>query len=333
MRARRGDRLGLFFLAWYAATLAPVLPLRDHLTEYYVFLPLIGLAMLGGWAFVSEWRRGAAGKAGALALASLYIFMTTPEAIAAARWNYDRTVPVKRLVDGVAAASELHPGKAILLDGVDNDLFWNGILDHPFRLLHIDQVYLAPGSERRIESHPEYGDVNEFILPADAAMRALDRDELVVYAVGGPRLRNITSVWAARRVETSLPARVDAASPLTSYLLGPEWYPSDGDHRWMPKRATLRMAGPGPGGGTLYVRGNCPDAQLARGPVSVTVSVDGTALAAQAIRESGFELAFALPAAAAGKAAILVTVEVSRTFTPPSDPRELGLAFGVFEVR
>jgi hypothetical protein len=28
-----------------------------------------------------------------------------------------------------------------------------------------------------------------------------------------------------------------------------------------------------------------------------------------------------------------IAVEVSRTFIPPGDPRQLGLAFGVFEVR
>ena len=333
LRLKQGQRLGLFFLLWYVVTIAPVLPLRDHLTEYYVFIPLIGPAMLGGWAFAAAWRSGAAGKAGALALAALYIFMTTPEAVAATKWNYDRTVPVKTLVEGVAAAREVHPGKAILLDGVDNDLFWNGILDHPFRLLGIDNVYLAPGAERRIESHPEYGDVNEFILPADAAVRAVAREQAVVYAVGGPRLRNITTLWSMRPIESATPARVDAASPLTQYLLGPEWYPSDGGHRWMPRRATLRIAGPKQDGAKLYVRGNCPEEQLARGPLSVTLTVDGVPLPAQPVRESGFELSFALPPAAVGKPALQLAVEVSRTFVPPSDPRELGLAFGVFEVR
>ena len=49
-RARAGDRLPLFFLAWFAILIAPVLPLSDHLSEYYPFLPSIGLAMWGGWA-------------------------------------------------------------------------------------------------------------------------------------------------------------------------------------------------------------------------------------------------------------------------------------------
>jgi hypothetical protein len=34
-----------------------------------------------------------------------------------------------------------------------------------------------------------------------------------------------------------------------------------------------------------------------------------------------------------GRPEMLVTVEVSRFIVPAEDPRELGLAFGVFEVR
>ena len=66
---------------------------------------------------------------------------------------------------------------------------------------------------------------------------------------------------------------------------------------------------------------------------AVTVAVEGGTLPPQTIRSSGFELAFPLPASLAGKPALQVAVEVSRTFRPPSDPRELGLAFGSFEVR
>ena len=80
--------------------------------------------------------------------------------------------------------------------------------------------------------------------PPASSPRALKRDELVVYDVRGPRLRNITDVYAAMPRDTKLPLHVDAASPLTSYLLGPEWYQSDGDHRWMPRRATLRIGAP-----------------------------------------------------------------------------------------
>src|ERR1043166_10140256 len=76
-----------------------------------------------------------------------------------------------------------------------SDLFWNGILDKPFRLFGLDHVYLAPGSEKYIDAHPNLGDIGEFILPADVVTNALKREEIVVYDVRGARLRNITQLY------------------------------------------------------------------------------------------------------------------------------------------
>jgi hypothetical protein len=165
--------------------------------------------------------------------------------------------------------------------------------------------------------------------------QALKREELVVYDVRGPLLRNITAVYAALPRDSGLPLRVDVASPLSGYLLGPEWYESDGDHRWMPRRAGLRIGAPATRGQKLYLRGACPDEQLRAGPLPVTVTVEDVPLPATVIRpgENAFELAFALPDSVVGKAEMRVTVEVGRIFRPASDPRDLGLVFGTFEVR
>ena len=46
----RERRTRWFCLLWFLVTIAPLLPLRDHVTEYYVYLPVIGLCWLGGWA-------------------------------------------------------------------------------------------------------------------------------------------------------------------------------------------------------------------------------------------------------------------------------------------
>ena len=334
-KLRAGIRVPLFCLAWYVAALTPVLPLRDHMTEYYVYLPVIGLCWLAGWAVVEGWRAGSPYRIAAIALAAIYAWMVVPEVVVASEWNHGITMRVRNLVEGVAGVHERFPGKAILLEGVDTDLFWNGILDKPFRLFGLDHIYLAPGSEKHIDAHPDLGDIHEFILPADVAANALKRAEIVVYDVRGPRLRNITELYAARPHETKLPLRVDAASRLTSYLLGPEWYKSDGDHRWMPARATLRIGGPPASGAKLYLRGQCPDVQLRAGPLPVTVSIDGVRLPVATINpgESAFELVFPIPASAAGKPELKIAVQVGRTFRPASDQRDLGLAFGVFEVR
>jgi hypothetical protein len=334
-KLRGGARTTAFCLAWYLAVLAPVLPLRDHQTEYYVFLPVIGLCWLGGWAAVSGWRAGVRGRAAAVTVGLVYALMGVPGLLSTSNWNHAITMRVRNLVEGVAGVHERYPAKSILLEGVDTDLFWNGVLDRPFRLFGLDHIYLAPGSEKRIASHPDLGNIGDYILPADVVAQALKREELVVYDVRGPRLRNITDMYAALPRESGLPLRVDVASPLTSYLLGVEWYGSDGDHRWMPQRAGLRMGAPATPGQKLYLRGNCPDEQLRAGPLPVTVTVDGVTLPATVIRpgENAFELVFALPGSVVGKTEMRVTVEVGRVIRPASDPRDLGLAFGTFEVR
>ncbi len=326
---------GLFCLGWYVVALAPVLPLRDHMTEYYPYVPLVGLCWLGGWAVTECWRRGGRWRGAAVALAALYAVMVVPRTLAADAWNYRISLRVRDLVEGVAGARELHPHEAILLDGVDTELFYNGILDHPFRLLGNDQVYLTPGSQRTIEAHPDLGSAEEFVLPAEVAAKALERGEAVVYDVRGARLRNITGQYSAGPAAFEAPARIDVASPLAAYLLGPEWYAVDGNHRWMPGRATLRMAGPQTAGEKLYLNGYCPDEQVRQGPLVVTVSADGSVLGARNIGagQNAFELAFALPAALVGKPEMRVEISVSRTFRTAVDTRDLGLAFGSVEVR
>jgi hypothetical protein len=325
-----------FCLAWYLIAIAPVLPLRGHRGEYYVFLPLIGLCWLGGWAFDEGVRAAGARRAAAVALVGVYALLMVPATEDSWHWFYGVTRRVRGLMEGVQAAHELHPGKAILLVGVDTDQFWNAVRDDAFELVGADRVYLAPGSQAHIEAHPALGAVGDFILPEEAVERALGRDEVVVYDVAGPRLRNITTMYASLpRRAAKPPLRVDIGSPLIDYLLGPEWYSSDGNHRWMPRRATLRMGAPDASGSTLHLSGSCPEELLRAGPLTVKASVDGVELPPAVIRpgQNSFDLAFPLPPRAAGRPEMLVAVEVSRTIHPASDPRDLGLAFGVFEVR
>ena len=51
------------------------------------------------------------------------------------------------------------------------------------------------------------------------------------------------------------------------------------------------------------------------------------------LREGAFDVSFPLPPELVGKKEIEVTIHVDRTFRPPNDARDLGLAFGVVESR
>ena len=60
---RRGNWLPAFLLGWFLVFILPLLPLKNHFTEYYVTVPAIGLAVLGAWA-IAESRGVAACSCG-----------------------------------------------------------------------------------------------------------------------------------------------------------------------------------------------------------------------------------------------------------------------------
>ena len=336
-QARRRQWLALVLLAWYGIALIPVIPLRDHITDYYLTLPAMYLAMLAGYALVSAWRAGLLWKVLSSIIAAAFLMQSLPVAWRTAEWYRQRSQTQKMLVMGVARAHELHPGKVILLEGVSDDLFWGAISQRPFLFLRIPDVYLAPGSEARITPHGELDDVSKFVLPADETREGLDHGDIVVYRSGPGPLKNITHQFEvpAGAAQSSGPLRIDMADPLLSNRLGPTWYPREQGFRWMPRTADVRMPGPRAAGQKLYLTAICDPLQVAKGPLEVTVTVDGARLPPAQLTKGNVAttLVFELPAETVGKGEIKITVEVSRTVRVGVDPRDLGLAFGQFEIK
>jgi hypothetical protein len=334
-RARRGETTALFCWLWFAALLAPVLPLTRHLTDYYLTLPAIGIAILGAWGLIAAWRAGTVYRAAAAALLAIY-FSALPAMWSAARSRYLLTKRIESMVLGAVRARELHPDRTIVLTGVDDALFWNGILDHPFRVAGVSDVYIAPADEARLTQHPELGKTSEFVLPEPAMIDGLKKGSVVVYSAAGQRLRNVTAEFAFRAdTRETAPLRVDVANELLDGLLGEGWYELEQTHRWMAERATLRIGGPKSAAQRLYVSGYCPPGQLAKGALPLAIRVAGERLAPVAIQPGTetFRFDFAIPEAAVGKSSIEVAIEVARTFQEEGAGRKLGLAFGVFEIR
>jgi 4-amino-4-deoxy-L-arabinose transferase and related glycosyltransferases of PMT family len=336
-QAVRGQHASLFFLAWFAIVLAPVLPLSHHIEEYYLTLPVIGLAMLGGWGLAAAWGSSLLWRIAASLLLFIYL-VPLPVIRGAIKSRYLESRRIERLVRGAAEARRLHPDQIILLTDVSDELFWGAILDDPFSLAGVSDIYLAPDSGRTLTAHPELGNIGKFVLPAAVTLEELDDGKLVVYSAAGERLKNVTRLYEATakaRLKPEVPRRVDVASDLLAYLLGKSWYPREEAHRWMPKKASLQLGGPAKAGQRLYLSGFCPAAQMEKGPLPLGVAVDGRALPTVRIErgDEQFEFSFALPDDLVGKESVEVSVEVGRTFVPPGEKRELGVVFGVFEIR
>jgi hypothetical protein len=147
---RRGGRVALFFCGWFVLMLAPLLPLANHATAYYLTLPMIGLAWLGGYAAASAWQAGAILRLAAVGLAALYMLGSAAGVNAQTRWFRERSTRMKMVVERVASAAAEHPGQPIALQGIDEELLAAGIQDRPFRLVGADHVSVneppAPGA-------------------------------------------------------------------------------------------------------------------------------------------------------------------------------------------
>lgn len=153
-RLGQSDRLPLFCAGWFLIALGPFLPIRDHVTDYYLTVPTLGLALLGAYAIVVGLKRSTLYRV--LTLLSLVIYLTCSiqNARRSSQNVWWHTARVKKLVLGVRAAHQLDPDKTILLEGVEPSLFWDGVYDHPFRLVGANEVYLTPKRRRRFRPLP-----------------------------------------------------------------------------------------------------------------------------------------------------------------------------------
>jgi hypothetical protein len=132
------------FCAWFVALLAPLLLLPSHVTSYYLTLPSIGLAWLAGWAIARGWATGGFTRVAVLGMAAAYFLGNAAGIQAQTRWFQSRSRHMRTVVDGVGAAAMAHPGDAIALQGVDEELYQSGFDSHPFLLVGAERVWRVP---------------------------------------------------------------------------------------------------------------------------------------------------------------------------------------------
>ncbi|MBI3666095.1 MAG: glycosyltransferase family 39 protein [Acidobacteria bacterium] len=321
-------RTGLFGLAWFLLTLGPVLPLRDHTNDYYLTIPAIGLAVAAASALPSLPR-----LVGLLWLL-VYFGCSVPVLERGLDFLYERGQAAHRLIESVREARARRPGKTILLTGVSDYLFYAVIYDEGLRTAGLSGVYLAPDNEG-IAPRPGLLPVDHFELPARATLAALRAGSAVVCDVSSGRLLDITNAYAASapaRLKAAPPRRVNVGDLYMADQLGSGWSGFEGTHRWMGRRAQVRLAGPRSPEDRLRIQAIHSE-QPQAGPVHLSVSVDGIPIGRVEIRNNRTgEHIFPLPPSLIGKQEITVTLETDRTFRIPGDERDLGLAFGVVEL-
>lgn len=327
---RQSQRVAAFGLIWFVATIAPVLPLRDHFSTYYLAGPSLGIALALA-ALLGRQARFVTLAATAVVL--IQLTFAYPVAKTISRWHFERGHRLRVLFEGLERAQEVHPGKTILIEGMDSETYWGGFFDGPYRLLGVQSVLLVPGSEASIESHPELGDISPTIAPQVVAAREVLWRRAVVYRIEDRALRNITAQYVRSLPQSWIeghPQSIDAGSDSATRHLGPGWYQLEEGARWTAKRAVVNLAGPESASLQLRLAGSVPAVCLANGPIAVTVTASGIPLGQERITAQNLSFDFRLPAPAAltGKPLVVIEIEVSRAYLESTGKRELGLSFG-----
>lgn len=169
----RHEWIAGLFCGWFVLLLAPMLLLPDHVSSYYLTIPSIGLAWLAGWAIAAGWKGGGFARIAVVALAAVYFAGNAAGIESQTRWFEARSRRIHKVVEGVAEAAAAHPGDAIALQGVDDELYHSGFDGHPFLLVGAERVWRVPGDISAEDLHTAVagGHTRVLEIAADGATR------------------------------------------------------------------------------------------------------------------------------------------------------------------
>lgn len=186
----------LFGWAWFAVTLAPFLPLADHLSVYYLFFPSAGLALAASAVAQRYWDASWLWRAPVVVVLAVWVSVTAKTAGDMVNFNYVKSIRARNLVGGLAYARAQHPNKTLLLAGIDTEFFYGSLQHHILQIAQLYDVYLAP-DRNFIEARPAQESPDRFFLSPEEVLLGISRDSLVVYDASGMQLREVTKQYRA----------------------------------------------------------------------------------------------------------------------------------------
>lgn len=316
-RTRKQDFVPLFGFLMSVALIGPMLPLRDHRTDYYLASASLGIMIVLAtmplrWGWI------------AVPVLLLYAIPSFIVQGATFEWYLARTGRVRVLLRGLQYAVKLHPDKLILLDGIDGDIYWTVLADDALRLVNAKGVRLAPGTGPA---------GNSMTASTGTARNAFERDAAVVYRLEGAKLRDVTREWErgkALALTTGLSGEIRTGEPADATQFGEGWFAIEEGNRWMGARAKVRLGGPFPAGAKLRVSGYAPPAL---GAASITLKMNGETVGIFAVAPGGVDFAVEVPEKFLAQGTVEVEIGASKTVRTAPDVRDLSLVIGQIGVR
>ena len=328
------DKAILFGFALYLIILSPFLLLPNHVSDYYLSVPTAGLAMAFGCGLAAVWQRPVWMRVVALLFLGVYAIAGARLAYVITEGNREGSNHLRSMVLGVQQISQKHPGKTIVLEGINENLFIEGVYHNCFALVSAARVYLTKENANQLKPYREMKELSDLTLPMEDFELGIHADTLVVFKYERDRLRNTTLGYQATLSTRSNapPKRVVVALPFFAYLLSKDWYTAEDGYRWMPKSAELTLGGPSSEKEMLQVKGFCGQAQLRDGPIRLSVEVNKVALQDAEIKDCTQPLLLKFPLETfAGQQQLKVVFRVNKTSRIEPDIRDLGIA--IQEVR
>lgn len=318
-RTWKRDCLPLFGLGMSLLLLAPMLPLRDHRTDYYLASVSLGMMIVLG-AMVRQWPAYAA-----YPLLLLYFVPGFLVQQATFEWYLERTGPLRPLMRGLQHAAKLHAGKQILVEGVSDAVYDSALADDALRLL--------PGANIRLAPRSGNAGLRSWDLSEEVIRAGFEKEAIVVYRFDGTKLKNVTREWEAGRalaLSSGLASELRAGDVIVAGQFGRGWYGIEDGRRWMGKQATVTLGGLSEGNRQLEVSAYCPEAL---GEAELELWLQGERLHQGKVSPGPIEWKIELPARYARESELRLELRVSRSIRPPGDGRELSLVLGVLRVK
>jgi hypothetical protein len=164
-----------------------MLPLPDHVEEYALAGPAMGIAMIWAGALARRPRVIAP-------MAALYLAICLPAAWDVTSWHVARSFIARDLVTDLVAYDRAHPDKMLLITGLSTDQFYAGFADRPFDMFGLQNIFVAPGGGQKVDD--QRGFLPRYELPPETVKALLSAGKATVLDVSGPGVRDVTGQFA-----------------------------------------------------------------------------------------------------------------------------------------